>query len=104
MAEYNLEDVRKAAEQLNIEYRCRKVQRDIANLGYEIHDVARCLCNLTNDDFQKTHYRKFGPPDDAYICRYIKIVDGEEKIDKLYVKFCLINNFLMVDIASFHLP
>lgn len=104
MAEYSLKDVREAAQQLNIEYRGRKVQRDIANLGYDIHDVANCLCTLTEDDFRKTHYREVGPPDDDYICRFTKFVGDDKQVDELYVKFCLIKNCLVVDIASFHLP
>lgn len=104
MAEYSLKDVRKAAQQLNIEYRGRKVQRDVANLGYDIHDVAKCLCTLTEDDFRKTHYRDVGPPDDEYICSFTKFVNDEEQVDDLYVKFCLIESCLVVDLASFHLP
>ncbi|WNJ98036.1 type II toxin-antitoxin system MqsR family toxin [Vibrio ruber] len=104
MAEYRLEDVRKAAQQLNIEYRGRKVQRDAANLGYEICDVADCLCQLTEHDFKKTHYRAIGPPDDEYICRYTKVVFDKERVDELYVKFSLIDNYLVVELASFHLP
>lgn len=60
MAEYRLEDVRKAAQQLNIEYRGRKVQRDAANLGYEICDVADCLCQLTERDFKKHIIERLG--------------------------------------------
>ncbi|EGQ9837187.1 TPA: type II toxin-antitoxin system MqsR family toxin [Vibrio vulnificus] len=104
VAEYSLEDVKRAAQQLNIEYRGRKVYRDAANLGYEIQDVADCLCRLTERDFKKTHYREVGLPDDEYICRYTKVVDDEERVDELYVKFCLIEDCLVVDLASFHLP
>ena len=103
VAEYSLNDVKMAAQQLNIEYRGRKVQRDAANLGYELCDVADCLCCLTEQDFRKTHYRD-GLPDDEYICRYTRIVDDEERVDELYVKFCLIGNCLIVELESFHLP
>lgn len=104
MAEYSLRDVRNAARQLNIEYRGRKVQRDVANLGYEIRDIADCLCRLTEDDFRRSHYREAGPPDDEYIFRYTKMVDDEERVDELYIKFCLIDNHLIIDLGSFHLP
>jgi len=29
---------------------------------------------------------------------------GDEIVDKLYVKFCLIDDCLVIDLASFHLP
>ncbi|WP_296833592.1 hypothetical protein [Thiomicrospira sp.] len=42
MAEYNLDDVKKAAIASRVEYRGRKVQRDIANLGYDLNDAIDC--------------------------------------------------------------
>ncbi|MFT7683321.1 MAG: hypothetical protein ACI935_002812 [Moritella dasanensis] len=105
MAEYDLEQVKAAAQSLGIEYRGRKVSRDIANLGYDINDVSSCLCQLRSCDFRKTHTYENQPPDDEYICRYKK--DPEEyeyEYDELYVKFCLIDGYLIIDLASFHLP
>lgn len=103
MAEYDLEQVKAAAQTLDIEYRGRKVRRDIANLGYDISDVSACLCQLSSKDFRKTHPYENQPPDDEYICRYKK--DSEEdEYDELYVKFCLIDGCLVIDLASFHLP
>jgi len=103
VAEYNLEQVKAAAQNLDIEYRGRKVSRDIANLGYDINDVSRCLCFLSSIDFRKTHYYENQLPDDEYICRYRKNPD-EDEWDELYVKFCLIDEYLVIDLASFHLP
>ncbi|WP_083234932.1 type II toxin-antitoxin system MqsR family toxin [Candidatus Marithrix sp. Canyon 246] len=102
MAEYKLKDVKAAAQQLNIEYRGRKVFRDIANLGYELKDIADCLSKLTPNEYRKTHHYDKCPPDDEYICSYIKADD--DKVDELYVKFCLIDDCLVIDLASFHLP
>lgn len=103
MAEYDLKQVKAAARSLSIEYRGRKVSRDIANLGYDINDISSCLCQLSPSDFRKTHIYENSPPDDEYICHYKK--DPEEnEYDELYVKFCLIDDYLVIDLASFHLP
>jgi hypothetical protein len=108
VAEYDLEQVKAAAQSLDIEYRGRKVRRDIANLGYDINDVSSCLYQLKSSDFYKTHsYGGNQPPDDEYICRYKKDPEEEEDDDdddELYVKFCLIDGYLVIDLASFHLP
>lgn len=103
MAEYDLGLVKAAAQNLDVEYRGRKVSRDIANLGYSLSDVCKCLSTLTPDEFRKTHTYSNGPPDDEYICQYQRDPE-EELIDELYIKFCLIDNYLVIDIASFHLP
>ena len=103
MAEYDLEQVKAAAQKLDIEYRGRKVNRDIANLGYDISDVSACLCQINPRDFRKTHTYDNQPSDDEYICRYKKDPE-EDEYDELYVKFCLVNGFLVIDLASFHLP
>lgn len=107
MSEYDLNDVRKAANQANIEYRGRKVMRDTANLGYELTDVADCISKLTTSDFRKTHVYDNAPPGDEYICHYIKTKRENEfednLVDELYVKFCLIDGCLLIDLGSFHL-
>jgi hypothetical protein len=103
VAEYDLGQVKAAAQNLDIEYRGRKVGNNIADLGYDINDVANCLCLLSPSDFRKTHSYKNQPSDDEYICRYRKGPD-EDQIDELYVKFCLIDECLVIDLASFHLP
>ena len=64
MAEYDLGQVKAAAQNLDIEYRGRKVSRDIANLGYDIQDVSACICQLSSSDFRKTHSYEKQPPDD----------------------------------------
>ena len=104
MAEYRLEDVKAAAREAKIEYRGLKVQRDIANLGYELNDVIDCLMQLSESNFRKTHiYNDGTPPDDDYICQYTRQVDGESVTDELYIKFCLVDDCLMIDLGSFHL-
>jgi len=101
VAEYDLGQVKVAAKNKNIEYRGRKVGQDIANLGYDINDVSNCLCLLSPANFRKTHYYQ-DQPDDEYICQYKKNLDDE--YDDLYIKFCLLDGGLVIDLASFHLP
>lgn len=104
MPQYNLKEVKKAAEAHRVEYRGRKVQRDIANLGYEFEDVVECLMRLSKRCFYKTyHYDNNQPPDDAY--RYFNSRPGElgKKPDELYIKFCLLDGTLIIDLGSFHL-
>jgi hypothetical protein len=103
VAEYDLEQVKAAAQSLDIEYRGRKVSRDVANLGYDMNDVSSCLCQLRSSDFRKTHSYGNQPPDDEYICCYKKDPE-EDEYDQLYVKFCLVDGYLVIDLASFHLP
>tara|TARA_B110000211_G_scaffold52074_1_gene57393 strand:+ start:291 stop:608 length:318 start_codon:yes stop_codon:yes gene_type:complete len=103
VAEYDLEQVKAAAQSLDIEYRGRKVSINIADLGYDINDVSSCLRQLRSSDFRKTHSYSNQRPDDEYICRYKKDPE-EDEYDELYVKFCLVDGCLVIDLASFHLP
>ena len=104
MAVYRLEDVKKAASAAKIEYRGRIVQRDIANLGYDLNDVIACMMQLSESNFRKTHIYNNGiPSDDDYTCQYTRQVDGETLTDDLYIKFCLVDDCLSIDLGSFHL-
>ena len=98
---YGLDGVKANAKRLNIEYRGRKVQRDISNLGYELADVAWCLMQLSENDFSKSICYEDCPTDDVYICTFTKA--GNEESDNLYIKFCLIDSQQVVDLGSFHL-
>lgn len=102
MPHYNLNDVRIAARNQQIEYRGRNVRRDIDNLGYELNDVVGCLSSLTKQDFHKTHIYSNGDVDDAYRIDYLNPTSADNDYDSLYIKFCLIGDFLMIDLASFH--
>lgn len=104
MACYDLEVVRQLAKAESIEYQGRRVSVDVAELGYELSDVAKCIAQLTADEFDKTHDYGNGPQLDAYITRYQR-PDGEDgEMDELYVKFALLNECLVISLASFHLP
>ena len=101
MPHYNLEDIRNAARKGDVEYRGRKVRRDIDNLGYEFADVVACVVSLTSDDHYKTYIYDDGDIDDAYCVSFIP--PGRSECDSIYIKLSLINSCLVVDIASFHL-
>lgn len=101
MPHYNLDDVRNAAEKGDIEYRGRKTRRDIDNLGYEFADVVACLLSLTNSDFYKTYRYDDGNVDDAYRTNFVSSNNAEQ--DSIYIKFSLMNDCLMIDLASLHL-
>jgi hypothetical protein len=101
MPHYNLNDVRIVARNQNIQYRGRNVQRDINNLGYQFADIIECILSLTEQDFHKTIQYSNDEIDDAYRIEYLN--PNDDSYDSLYIKFSLINNYLMIDVASFHL-
>ena len=101
--EYDLNDVKAAARRLNIEYRGRIVQRDINNLGYELADVARCVMRLSVDDHRRSIRYEDCPTDDVYMCTFTRVGNEESGSDDLYIKFCLVDYCLSIDLGSFHL-
>ena len=101
--EYDLNDVRAAARRLNIEYRGRVVQRDINNLGYELADVAQCVTQLSVDDHRSSIRYEDRPTDDVYMCTFTRVGNEESGSDDLYIKFCLVDYCLSIDLGSFHL-
>lgn len=105
MAHYCLKKVKNVAQKGKVEYRGRKVQRDISNLGYELKDVITCLIALTESDFHKTlrydDNDDIDDIDDVYHIEHFNPITNST--DALYIKFCLINGSLTIDLASFHL-
>lgn len=101
--EYDLSDVKAAARRYSIEYRGRNVQRDIDNLGYELVDVVQCLTHLSENDHRKSIRYEDYPADDEYMCKFTKTGNEGSGLDDLYIKFRLIDNFLVIDLGSFHL-
>ena len=101
--EYDLNDVKAAARRLNIEYRGRIVQRDINNLGYELTDVARCVIRLSVDDYRHSIRYEDRPTDDVYMCTFTRAGNEGLCSDDLYIKFCLVDQYLSIDLGSFHL-
>lgn len=104
---FDLAIIKEAAAKENIEYGSRKVRRDIANLGYELADVILCLQGLTDKNFDKSHTYQQGHTlmkVDAYIYTNKRKTNDEEELeDILYIKFSLVEQTLIIDLASFHL-
>ena len=103
MSYYDLNSVKQAALSEKIEFRGRKVGRDVANLGYDLSDVVFCLANLSAADFHKTHHYDNGDVDDAYRFEYVRSSGDGNQVDRLYIKFCLMDNYLEIDLGSFHI-
>lgn len=103
MPYYDLKKVRAAAQAGRIEYRGRHASRNVSNLGYELSDVIYCLAHLSESDFDKTHYYEDGNIDDAYRFSYQKESDDQNNVDRLYIKFCLMNDYMEIEIGSFKL-
>jgi len=103
LPEYDLGKVKASAKRHDIEYRGRNVQRDISNLGYELADVARCLMQLSGNDFGKSFRYEDRPVDDEYMCTFTNAGNEESEPDDLYIKFCLVDSCQVIDLGSFHL-
>lgn len=100
MPHYNLDAVRTAAKNGQVEYEGRGVRRDIENLGYELADIVRCLISLTSSEFNRTHTYD-GVEYDAYNTNFAPSNNSES--DLIYIKFALMDDCLLVNVASFHL-
>ena len=97
---YNLDEIRQAATKQQIRYAGRKVNRDIANLGYTLQDVANSIVSLTPKDFKESVDYSAKSYD-----VYIKDVVRTEQTDRIYMKLRLQENgeIKILEIGSFHL-
>jgi len=102
-SEYVLSEVGIAAKQLKIEFRGRKTRLDALNLNYQLNDISLCLMQLSASDFLKTIQYENRQPDDSYICNFTKTGNENLAVDRLYIKFCLVENCGTIDLGSFHL-
>lgn len=101
MPVYDLQQVQQAALKGSVLYRGRKVQRDVANLGYAMSDIRRCLMALTALHFQRSHHYQ-DKVYDAYVIDFQNPLE-ETQMDSLYLKFCLVDKTLFILLGSFHL-
>lgn len=102
MPYYSLEKIIVAAKAELIIYGGRKVNSDIANLGYTLNEVARCISQLQPENYQKTlDYDDKGKVFDAY---KINFSPQEEQTDSIYIKLRLLENGeVQIGLGSFHL-
>jgi hypothetical protein len=98
---YALSRVHELAKAGQIVYPFRKVQRDIANLGYSPGDVSTCLLSITGANFKRSEkYAGETKWHDVYLVSY----DGPKGcIDNLYIKLQLTDSLLLVSLTSFHI-
>jgi len=96
LAHFNLDEVREAAAQQKIQYKGRKVQKDVANLGYTLKEVADYIVSLTANDFKETKVYDDQIVHDVYI---------KTRTDRIYIKLRLLDNqqIQIVEVGSFHL-
>lgn len=102
MAKYSLESIRQAAKAGHVQFHGRRAGVDAAELGYQLGDIIACILAITTDEFSKTLSYTTGPDFDVYLTKY-KRPCSEDEQDELYVKLALINDELILSLASFHL-
>ena len=100
---YLLETIHELAQdENNIILLGRKVEIDVANLGYFKADVAACIKNLWPSDFHKTiHYEDTKLTFDVYKG---KCLSPSGEYEEVYMKLKLgCKGEICVEIGSFHL-
>ncbi len=102
MPYYDLEKIIMAAKQQNIVYGGRKVNRDIANLGYTLDEVSNCIMQLRPE-----HHQKIWVSDHNNHVFDVYIIDfsaKEGQTDSIYMKLRLLENGqIQIGLGSFHL-
>lgn len=98
--EYSLDAIRRLARFQQVEYRGRKVPRDVASLGYDLNDVCQCLISLQHDHFSHSErYENFPRWHDVYKVRHV----GQDGIEhNLYIKLRLDRDCVVIELCSFH--
>lgn len=94
---YRLIDVKRAVENERIQF-SRKARRDYLNLGYDAEFAKNCLSLLRESDYLKSY--QYG---DVCCDAYRLTVSTDEVTDNLYIKFRLIDDYIELDVLSFHL-
>ena len=102
MPHYDIDKIIVAAKQKNIIYGGRKINQDIANLGYTLDEVSNCIAQLRPE-----HHQKIWTSDDnAHIfdVYIINFSPRESQTDLIYMKLRLLaNGQIQVGLGSFHL-
>lgn len=97
---YDLRQVHALAALRKVAYASRSVERDALNLGYESGDVCGCLQKLKPTDFR--HSGRYDRPLWYDVYR-IRCTSPAGYVDDLYIKLCLRQDGLLIDLFSFHL-
>lgn len=103
---YDLEKVRRLAKNGAIAF-SRTARRDVRNLGYSNSFVYSVITMLEKKDYYKshcyTHSAQDGKTIEQHCDVYRKTVAFDGNADDLYIKFSLIDDYLEIDLLSFHL-
>ncbi|MDZ7788918.1 MAG: type II toxin-antitoxin system MqsR family toxin [Xanthomonadales bacterium] len=98
--DYSLDAIRRLASFGQIEYRGKKVPRDVATLGMDLNEV--CLCLQTLQEHQFAHsirYDNFLRWHDVYKMRY---QTRDDRSLDLYIKLRLDRECVVIELCSFH--
>ena len=97
---YSLDAIHRLAGFGQIEYRGKKVPRDVAALGLGLEDVCECLQALRAADFaHSVWYNTVARWHDVYKTRYRPAGGG--MLD-LYIKLRLDDRCIVIELCSFH--
>jgi hypothetical protein len=97
---YSLDGIRRLAGFSQVEYRGKKVLRDVAGLGYRFEDVCHCLLALQAEDFSHSErYENFPCWHDVYKIRH---TGRDGKIHRLYIKLRTSVDCVTIELCSFH--
>ncbi len=107
MAHYDLDKIREAAKQQQIEYRGGRnsnVRKTIANYGYTLIDVVNCIASLSSSNFLTTYKYPDQTFDDGYLTKVIR--EESETEDDIFMKLRLLDDgkIEIVEIGTFHFP
>lgn len=98
--DYSLGAIRRLAGFRQIEYRGKKVPRDVASLGMDLEEVSRCLQALQEHHFAHSiRYENFRRWHDVYRMRYRTT---DDRLLDLYIKLRLSHDCVVIELCSFH--
>lgn len=101
-AQYLLDEIRALAANQRVDYASTRVTQDVANLGYSLQEVCRCLESLQPQHF--SHSERYSDTsrfwNDVYLCFWGA---GTSDPDRLYIKLRLKTSATGILLISFHL-
>lgn len=104
---YDLEEVKRLATASNIRLMTDKVDDDLAELAWDVDDVASLLQSLTEDDYHASEWAQVSNrmvvDADAYVAPYDEGCQRRRtRAPRYYVKFGFANNSFLLLLVSCH--
>lgn len=104
---YNLEEVKRLATEANIKPMTRKVDDDMADLAWDIADVAAMFQALDEHDYHASEWvqvnNRMVVDADAYVIEYDEHCQRRRRLaQRYYVKFGFANNKFLLLLVSCH--